>query len=444
MEKFEQLFRLSYNFIPIIGLVFLVEFQVLRYFFQGKRVIMGLSLIMAAKFILGNYGWNIVVYSLYPTFFEQWSAYVNLAISLLMIFSMGVLPDAGWTEVSSGGLIAEGLVAIFIYIPVYILNTLLGSRVFQDLFAPFTPYYIIVYACALISSVILIYLRPKLLDGLRRRDMKNSKFWRAITIMYSTFCVFISVYSSAMSRRDFDLSFLAFVIIAPVLMMIVYWMIQRGKRKEVEIENRHLQAQRMLMEAYDISRKNQVELARKFRHDIAKHLQGIELLIEAKNWEQEQLLEYREELQQRYEELSLIDYCQDTMVNAVLYYEINRCKELGIEAEIRLQEFQSGHVQSSDLFCLMKELMEQAIAEVHQLVAEKELRIYLSSAVKAGCLILCVRHSAVGQVTQSERKSWWKRNPKDEIKRIAEKYNGDIYVEQRERERETVVRLSLE
>ena len=86
--------------------------------------------------------------------------------------------------------------------------------------------------------------------------------------------------------------------------------------------------------------KEQILLVRRFRHDIRRHLNLLGW-AEDKNLtkgQQIQRNEYRKQLQQYYDRLSLGDYCDHPEINAVISRLDQACRTRGIPAEIRLKD----------------------------------------------------------------------------------------------------------
>lgn len=162
-------------------------------------------------------------------------------------------------------------------------------------------------------------------------------------------------------------SFLFFLIAAAGIM----------KTKELEQENRLLHSYMRSMEEFYEGIQSRIEAVRKYRHDLAKHIQTLEALLEEKE-QDDGVKEYMEDLKYRYEELKKHEFCTDELVNSILTIKEEQCRERGIPLDIRVQDCIYTGVEEVDLVGLLHNLLDNAIEANERIPAGEKKGVWFS------------------------------------------------------------------
>lgn len=210
-------------------------------------------------------------------------------------------------------------------------------------------------------------------------------------------------------------SFLFFLIAAAGIM----------KTKELEQENRLLHSYMRSMEEFYEGIQSRIEAVRKYRHDLAKHIQTLEALLEEKE-QDDGVKEYMEDLKYRYEELKKHEFCTDELVNSILTIKEEQCRERGIPLDIRVQDCIYTGVEEVDLVGLLHNLLDNAI-EANERIPAGEKRgsgfPWNTTAKKSGRSKNCLkmgRNSVSRQKTEKEEHGIGTKI----IESLVEKYQG--------------------
>lgn len=131
------------------------------------------------------------------------------------------------------------------------------------------------------------------------------------------------------------------------------------KTREIEQENRLLQSYMHSMEMFYEGIQNRIEAARQYRHDLAKHIQTLQALLEEE--ENDGVKDYMEDLKQRYDHLKNQEFCSDELVNSILNLKQEQCRERGIPLYVRVQDCIYSGIEEVDMVGLLHNLLDNAI-----------------------------------------------------------------------------------
>lgn len=212
-------------------------------------------------------------------------------------------------------------------------------------------------------------------------------------------------------------SFLFFLIAAAGIM----------KTKELEQENRLFHSYMRSMEEFYEGIQSRIEAVRKYRHDLAKHIQTLEALLEEKE-QDDGVKEYMEDLKYRYEELKKHEFCTDELVNSILTIKEEQCRERGIPLDIRVQDCIYTGVEEVDLVGLLHNLLDNAIEANERIPAGEKKGIWFSMEHNGEEIVVGVKNC----LKNGEKFSFTtKKTEKEEhgigtkiIESLVEKYQG--------------------
>lgn len=132
------------------------------------------------------------------------------------------------------------------------------------------------------------------------------------------------------------------------------------RMKALERENRLLHSYMETAQEFYEEIQKRMEVSQKYRHDLAKHIQTLESLLE-KREEGQEVRTYMEGLKKEYAELKRRSYCQDEIVETVLSMKAQQCREQGIPIEIHVEDCLYGEMEEADMAGLLCNLLDNAI-----------------------------------------------------------------------------------
>ena len=130
------------------------------------------------------------------------------------------------------------------------------------------------------------------------------------------------------------------------------------------------------------------------------------------------ILRYLDDLRSEYQNISAGMYCQDWMVDAVLYTQIRAAKERGIKVDCNVQGYPCGAVSQERLAQLLYSLFEFGMQENEKLQEQAKRYIHVKLQNVLGNLVVCFEVASAG-----------KRSVK-KIQKILAKTNEQIEVEE--------------
>ncbi|MGN1166493.1 MAG: sensor histidine kinase [Lachnospiraceae bacterium] len=132
------------------------------------------------------------------------------------------------------------------------------------------------------------------------------------------------------------------------------------RTREMEAENRMKQAYMDSIQGLYDTIRERIEATRRYRHDLAKHIQTLEALLENKYQKSEEMQPYLDELKIRYEQLKKTKYCRDDIVNTILIVTEKKCEEESIPLRIQVDDAFYGELQETELVGLLYNLLDNA------------------------------------------------------------------------------------
>ena len=156
-----------------------------------------------------------------------------------------------------------------------------------------------------------------------------------------------------------------------VLLLATLLLLFNGLRmKMLEKENRLLSAYMDTAGAFYRGIQKRVEASRRYRHDLAKHIQTLETLLAGRE-DEDEVRTYIEGLQKEYEGLKKKKFCRDEILESILDVKTGQCRELGIPIEIAVEDCFYTEIEEVDLVGLLCNLLDNAI-EANERCAEGE------------------------------------------------------------------------
>ena len=181
---------------------------------------------------------------------------------------------------------------------------------------------------------------------------------------------------------------IVFLVTAAVGMLIIF-KVQRAR--EMERENRFLQAYMMSMqELYHVVRQR-IEAVRRYRHDLAGHIQTLEALLN-KSGSQEGMHEYMQRLKETYSELEGGIFCPDEIVDSVVSIKNQECMKKQIPLEIQIDDEDYGRIEEIDMVGVLHNLLDNAVEANERIGQGMHVRkgIFLKMGRREGRILIVV------------------------------------------------------
>lgn len=144
--------------------------------------------------------------------------------------------------------------------------------------------------------------------------------------------------------------------------MSTLWLVMFIDLRTRSIEARNQMAERYLLSAQEfyVAIQDQIRQMRRYRHDLAKHIQMLEALHEA---DQETLRDYTRKLREEYKRQQERGsrYCQHEVVNMILLLKEQQCQKLEIPFEAAVSTASLEAVGNLDWVGLLCNLLDNAI-----------------------------------------------------------------------------------
>lgn len=234
------------------------------------------------------------------------------------------------------------------------------------------------------------------------------------------------------------------VIVGALFLYEILWFWRWTKNQKTERENKHLRYENSVMKEYYDTLEHQMQMVRKFHHDINKHMDVLnEMADKVKAPEIEM---HSEQLEEVYQGVKPVIYCSNPIVNAVLINRIHQCEEKQISFEIDMMNFETKKIKEIDLVALLSNLLDNAIEECERVDHKLKKKIQIKGWKIKNNLFLQVSNTTEKEkIDQSTFQT--KKDPKAHgvgmkiIQEIIENYEGMVDVEITDGEIEILVQI---
>lgn len=222
-------------------------------------------------------------------------------------------------------------------------------------------------------------------------------------------------------------------VIAFLVIIFAYMYIQYKQTQYLKLQNENLKLQKDLITEHYQALSNQIELTRKFRHDIANHMHTIENLLDQQANRDTQTDAYANALRERYHKLEEVDYCDNPVIDSAVSNKVKICKENDIPIHISLRRMELGKIEEMDLLALIFNLLDNAIESCTILPKEKRYIEFCCENCR-GQMVITISNSACDA---GERGELFRSKKKDKqyhgigmtiVREIVKKYNGQMKI----------------
>ncbi len=172
-------------------------------------------------------------------------------------------------------------------------------------------------------------------------------------------------------------------IIAAYLWIALSVLLLARKTMQLEKEeerNRLIQSYMVTLQGFYQTIQSQIDMTRKFRHDLAKHIQTLEVLMAEEDGAE--LQKYADELKLEYRKVENKGESEREVVNAILSMKRKLCQEKGISLYLNIEEKEYSLVRDMDMVGILVNLLDNAIEENEKIEAEEQRGIWLDMKQK--------------------------------------------------------------
>ena len=383
---------------------------------------------------------NLIIYN--AVFFV--AAVVHLAVGLAALdnaFLLSLMPVSAYLPVAvtafalSRRNVADTLFALFIAILAAIIVRLseelyVGSllRIVTGIAGDVLCLFISLAVSSLLGFVAFRYLRRIF----AREKVLDTKNWYIDLALF--FLAGLSVYLENMTN-SVAAAVLVLLCDASVFAVIVAYLNAKYKSEMLQAERERIEKQIGAERAEYRRVEQNLELGRRYRHDMRHHFSVIRELIRSGNAAEAEA--YIQTLGVRLEETERKAYCRNPVANAVLSSLFGRAEDLGVLVHSEVDLPQRLPFDDADVCAVFSNLLENALNAASRAGEEKRIS-FTAECTARGKLAVSVENS-VGEkvelgsdglpvVRRSEAHGYGLSN----VRYVVEKYNGVLLCVSRE------------
>lgn len=410
-------------------------------------------LIMWGKAFFINFILTLVLGSVYHDRPWYWMAEscASVAGATFYICIVKSFTELTWSKWSLILIFSEFTALGVTYIPLALIGILGGHDIFLVLWEGETGYDLL-YGFTEACLLILLYRKGNhWFAWIRNRKIRYPALWVGLLIVFYMTGNVLTVISAFIKIR-FLYPHISLIIVILVLVVLIFLFLKATVRR-LSLQNENLKLQRNMIKDYYFALQQQIELVRKFRHDIANHLQTVELLAKLPDVRSAEIDEYEEVLRKQHQRLATIGYCSNPVIDAALAGKVRYCKKMEIPIEISMSgvNFSEQSIEELDLLGLLFNLLDNAIESCMKIRDHESRHIELQCFQTAGCFVLLMKNSFLEVVEQNHRLITTKRDKKYHgvgmsiVSDIVKKYDGgmDITYEYGEACNDFCIRINL-
>ena len=167
----------------------------------------------------------------------------------------------------------------------------------------------------------------------------------------------------------------AYLVIALSVLVLAKKTVQLEKEAE---RNQLIQSYMVTLQGFYQTIQEQIDMTRKFRHDLAKHIQTLEVLMAEEDGAE--LQKYADELKLEYRKVE--NKGESEVVNAILSMKRKQCQEKRISLYLNIEEKGYSLVRDMDMVGILVNLLDNAIEENERIESEEQRGIWLDMKEK--------------------------------------------------------------
>ena len=188
----------------------------------------------------------------------------------------------------------------------------------------------------------------------------------------------------------------------------------------------------MLYEYYKLATTNKEDL-RKLKHDMKNELQIAYSLFESDS-KKEKAKNMLDEMKDNIDKIGKIEYCENTILNALLGIKVSQAQEKGIEFEVHIKEGIAINIEDIDTCNIFSNLIDNSIQGTEKAI-EKKINLIIEAQM--GFVVIKIENTYNDEIKLNDKKELLTNKQDSEshgygikiVKSIVEKYKGDIQID---------------
>ncbi len=314
---------------------------------------------------------------------------------------------------------------------VYVSKSVFGTEVLEH--TTNSLIFTIQSICSKLLYFLAAYLLSKLSISENRNDTIKVKSLMLLLLPVSSIVVLHGIARSA-ERLDYDNNTYIIFIVSAILLMYaniaVFWVHESLIKTQRENTELQLQAQKAELDTeYYTLLQNQYENSNILIHDIKRHLLSIKDLADENDCDG--IEHYIDNLYSEYEVKNIKKFSNHKLVNAIINRYANVFSDNGITFNCDIRNIDFSFISDNDLTSLLDNLLENAL-EASRDSEEKKVELlitstnvnYISISLNNTCSV--APNIKNGKLITTKKKSAPHGYGFKSIKRIADKYDGDV------------------
>lgn len=366
----------------------------------------------------------------YYGYTDEWvvaNALVTLVVFILncVIFNYSFPGD--FIKVMFCICIAESLCYVFFF-PWLVLINWLEGRELLIYGAPFqaADFWIGIFSAA--SIAIFYRLAGTWMKQFQTYELRHKRILWGVFLIYAVGIQRLSFTDMTDTQVMMFLQY--FHLLCVGVISIGLFLFYKRYRRSVLLRRSFLTMRQQLMESHYQAVREQIMGVERYQRLISEQMERI-VHMEPGVADHERLESYLDHLRQEYQNIRTGVYCNDWMVDAVLYCQAERARKSGLRFQCSMQGYNRGKIEEEDLVQLLFGLLDWAIRENEQMEGEirkkndrmlwgkTETELKLRASVVASTLLIILETGTLGKV----------RPPKKLIRKYLRKYEGEMRVE---------------
>lgn len=217
-----------------------------------------------------------------------------------------------------------------------------------------------------------------------------------------------------------------FICLLSVILISFFIIFEILKIHEMEHENQLMKSYMISMENFYTDIQLKMEIIRKYRHDLKKHIQTLEMLAENQMMISNEFEKYKSTLKSQYKNLEK-EECNG-FIRFLLSIKEKECERKKIPVKITMDDSSYDKFEELDAVSLLHNLFDNAI-EANEKIEKAEDREIRFSMKKTGHEVII---KMTNKIVKGESVTFFTKKPSsfehgigmEIIKNIVEKYNG--------------------
>ena len=304
--------------------------------------------------------------------------------------------------------------------------------------------------CSKLLYFLATYLLSKLSISESRNDTIKAKSFLLLLLPISSIIILHGIAQSAEKNNYDNNMFILFIVSAILLMyanIAVFWVHESLIKTQRENTELQLQSQKAELDTeYYTLLQNQYENSNILIHDIKRHLLSIKELADENDCDG--IEHYIDNLYSEYEVKNIKKYSNHKLVNAIINRYAKVFTDSGITFNCDIRNIDFSFISDNDLTSLLDNLLENALEasrdseekKVELLIAPTNVN-YISISLSNTCS--AAPNIKNGKLITTKKKSAPHGYGIKSIKRIADKYDGDVSFDYDDTSSQFIARIIL-